>query len=333
LKALCAVVILLSAFFATSAMAQLPGDFNCNGQVNGVDLTFWVNYLNYIHFPSEDSSTCTWRNGDFNGDGLSCTCADGYQLYAYIRGDFRWMPDNPPLTPELDSIIIGSVSARPGDRISVPLSIYIAEPMTSFEIQVRFDPEYFSMPWMWTRHIDGGGLRAHVRHNSFIMFYRSSQNLPPGRYHLADIELSVSPRVPLDTTITIDPVSGWYFPSGFVNYSYPFYFIQPILKNGEVRVGTSDIDEIDLPVEMGLRNYPNPFNPSTVIFFSLPESDHARLTIYDILGNLVTRLIDRVLPSGKYSVAWDATSFPSGAYFYRLETSAGTQNGKMTLLK
>lgn len=88
------------------------------------------------------------------------------------------------------------------------------------------------------------------------------------------------------------------------------------------------------PTEYALsQNYPNPFNPQTSIEFTLPAPGHARLTVYDLLGRNLMTLIDEYLDAGKNSVTFDATMFPSGLYFYRLEAGRFTECRKMILNK
>ena len=85
------------------------------------------------------------------------------------------------------------------------------------------------------------------------------------------------------------------------------------------------------------QNYPNPFNPTTKIKFDIPPSRGARgvtkLTIYDILGREVEVLLNQELNPGTYSVTWDASNFPSGVYFYRLETDGFSEAKKIVLIK
>ncbi len=81
------------------------------------------------------------------------------------------------------------------------------------------------------------------------------------------------------------------------------------------------------------QNYPNPFNPNTRIDYTLPESKPVRLVIYDVLGSEVTRLIDEVQSAGYKSVTFDASSLPSGVYFYQLQAGNFSQVNKMLLLK
>ncbi len=81
------------------------------------------------------------------------------------------------------------------------------------------------------------------------------------------------------------------------------------------------------------QNYPNPFNPTTTISFELPREGHSQLQIYDVRGQLVATLIDRVLAPGEHSVQWDAHNMSSGVYFYELETPGFKETRKMVLLK
>lgn len=88
------------------------------------------------------------------------------------------------------------------------------------------------------------------------------------------------------------------------------------------------------PAEFKLyANYPNPFNPVTNIRFNLPQTSHANLTIYDILGNEVATLINEELKVGSYLVGWNASNHSSGVYFYKLETEEYMGTKMMVLLK
>ena len=82
------------------------------------------------------------------------------------------------------------------------------------------------------------------------------------------------------------------------------------------------------------QNYPNPFNPSTVIEFSLPEDvSNVQLTIYDILGQRITQLVNTSLKAGKYSYQWNAGTVATGMYIYELRTDKFVSVKKMMFLK
>ncbi len=80
-------------------------------------------------------------------------------------------------------------------------------------------------------------------------------------------------------------------------------------------------------------NFPNPFNPTTQIGFSLAEAGRVRLTVYDVLGREVAVLLDDNRPAGRFQVSFDASGFNSGMYLYRLQSGNQVRTGKMTLLK
>ncbi len=89
-----------------------------------------------------------------------------------------------------------------------------------------------------------------------------------------------------------------------------------------------------VPISFALyQNYPNPFNPTTIIRYDLPEDARVRLTLYDILGREVARLIDGVLPAGYHRAEVNASKISSGVYFYRLEASATSGRSSFNSLK
>ena len=88
------------------------------------------------------------------------------------------------------------------------------------------------------------------------------------------------------------------------------------------------------PGEFSLRaNYPNPFNPTTTIQFSLSRKEHVTLRVFDVLGREVATLLDDELPEGSHVVVFDAKNLSSGIYFYRLTAGQSSQIRKALLLK
>jgi IgGFc binding protein len=81
------------------------------------------------------------------------------------------------------------------------------------------------------------------------------------------------------------------------------------------------------------QNKPNPFNPTTDITFSLGLDGPTRMTVYDALGRKVATLVDQYMQPGTYAVTWDASTHPSGLYYYRLESGAWTRSSMMILRK
>lgn len=81
------------------------------------------------------------------------------------------------------------------------------------------------------------------------------------------------------------------------------------------------------------QNYPNPFNPMTKLKFQLPKPGFVKLIVYDMLGREVAVLVNEQLNPGTFEVDWNALNYPSGVYFYKLETEGFTETKKMILTK
>jgi hypothetical protein len=87
-----------------------------------------------------------------------------------------------------------------------------------------------------------------------------------------------------------------------------------------------------------VKNYPNPFNPETIILYTLPAGSEVRLVIYNVLGQHVRELVNAFQPSGQYGVRWSGRdelgrNVSSGVYFYRLHAGKNVVLRKMLLLK
>lgn len=81
------------------------------------------------------------------------------------------------------------------------------------------------------------------------------------------------------------------------------------------------------------KNYPNPFNPETKITYVLKSSTSVKITVYDRLGREVVVLVDESQAEGEHSVSFNASSLPSGVYFYRIKTPEAVEVKKMVFTK
>ena len=99
-----------------------------------------------------------------------------------------------------------------------------------------------------------------------------------------------------------------------------------------------DSSLVPAPDKVCLSNYPNPFNPATNITYSLPKEGKVSLSIFNMKGQLVNKLMDGFQPEGHYSISWNGKDknnkqVATGVYYYRLEACGKTINRKMILLK
>ncbi len=95
-----------------------------------------------------------------------------------------------------------------------------------------------------------------------------------------------------------------------------------------------DNDATLLPQEFTLyQNYPNPFNPSTMIRYDIPVQGNVNISVFDVLGREVTRLVNGIQQAGEHWVTWNAEGVPSGVYFYRVTTNNFTETKKLLLMR
>jgi hypothetical protein len=142
-----------------------------------------------------------------------------------------------------------------------------------------------------------------------------------------------------------EPVAVEYIGNDFksVTISFPLYYMdQADAKELMEFILTNKFDEVmpvvneesKIPDEYNLeQNFPNPFNPSTTIRYSLPEDSYVTLRIYNLLGEEVSTLINTQQKAGRYEINFDASQLASGVYIYRLEAANYTASKKLMLMK
>ena len=112
-----------------------------------------------------------------------------------------------------------------------------------------------------------------------------------------------------------------------------------LLPQCDSNVAIENQEDLPPPILMTeFKSFPNPFNPSTLINFSIENQSKVNLTIYDMLGKKVTVLLDRYLPTGQYGENWNGKNdsgkiMPAGVYFARLDTGNRVESIKLTLIK
>lgn len=114
--------------------------------------------------------------------------------------------------------------------------------------------------------------------------------------------------------------------------------LSPEFQGGSVAL-ESRTPAAALPTEFGLsQNVPNPFNPSTIVEYALPKDAQVNLSVYNVLGQHVTTLVNEMQRAGRQTVTWDGTdasgvSVASGVYFYKIRAGDYSNTKKMLLLK
>lgn len=145
----------------------------------------------------------------------------------------------------------------------------------------------------------------------------------------------------ITNTVTTATSYIWYKQGGQVpllrlTYSgaLNLYFVYGSKSNNTTTGINERQNDRNVPTKFSLsQNFPNPFNPSTVINWKLTVGGFVTLKVYDVLGKEIVTLVNNELEAGSYSVNFDASHLSSGVYFYTLKVGSFIQTNKMLLMK
>ena len=145
---------------------------------------------------------------------------------------------------------------------------------------------------------------------------------------------TVNPNQTVNVIVHIDPTgmsTGDYSSTLEVTYNSTG---SPSTVRIDLYIGEAADDPNWIPTEFAYRqNYPNPFNAQTALRFDVPQQSRVRITLYNIMGQEVARLVDQAYAPGRYRVLYDASALPSGMYLVRMSAANYSKIGKMMLLK
>jgi photosystem II stability/assembly factor-like uncharacterized protein len=126
----------------------------------------------------------------------------------------------------------------------------------------------------------------------------------------------------LESVFFVDDIIGWA-----VGWNGT---ILKTVTGGVTFVGTEETNPSNFYLD---QNYPNPFNPTTKIYYQIPELSFVTLKVYDVLGSEIATLVNEEKPAGTYEISWNGSNYPSGIYFYKIETDGFNETKKMVLIK
>ncbi|UCE65775.1 MAG: T9SS type A sorting domain-containing protein [Candidatus Zixiibacteriota bacterium] len=315
------IAIVGIVFFAVPAVAQLSGDLNCNGFIDVEDIVHAINLVNICEI---SHSECSWRNGDIDGDGRSMTIGDLlFMPFLILPGP---LPPDYSRHPDLDTIMVESAIANPGETIALPLWVKTVDTLVAFQFLLEVDQDYLEFDTviiyndfpLVQRNCD-----VNIYCNAIGDFPLATILLLPGNHHIADIILNVNPDINQpDTTglyFSSVPLQALY--SGFANSD----FFLPVMIDAEIQIlpltGVESEEEI-IPSEFEISVYPNPFNNALNISMF---SDHpTEISVYDIMGRPVKTF---AINAGNSLVKWDAADdkgrfVSAGIYFIGVNESS-----------
>lgn len=219
------------------------------------------------------------------------------------------------------------LSFEAGMTVEVPIVLNTTKPLAGIQISLKYDAEIFTPGEPLTTERTRGMSIAHnvSEDKVLILLYDvSGKTISSGNGSVLTIPFAISPHAQGRSEIVFQEV---------ILADEHANAVPAEVKSSPVTI------ERALPTDYALvQNYPNPFNPETVIEFQLPEESHVTLTIYNVLGQEIRRLVDDRKSGGYYKVIWDGTNefgkdVSTGIYFFRLQAGDFQSVRKMMMLK
>jgi len=252
---------------------------------------------------------------------------------------------------EIDSLSLPTIYAAPGDTAEVALylsnqsftvgalsaKILLADSTQAWFVDVQRGAAVDNFA-LFIAPFTEGSLRLNALAN--WPNYDLVPPLPLGRHEIAVLKVAVDNTVEIGARfiISFDRSSEFL---NMISDSSGYMTAEPYTVDGVIIIDPYNDMGIDQPVPVDFildGNYPNPFNASTNIGFSIKQPGHVLLEVYDILGKRVAVLFDSYVSSGTYNVVWNGVSdnnrpLSSGVYFYRLTSEGISLTKKMSLVK
>ena len=229
------------------------------------------------------------------------------------------------------TVSLGDVRIDPDGRQLVPVVLGGGSVMSGVQMTFAYDPSLMTIGELVTTEA-GGGLvwQHHARDGVYTLV---GYGLQPASGLTADsrpsfyLPVSITGQDAERSLLTLTDVK-------LVDRTA--HYLEVHLEGVTATVNR----EMALPAAFSLSEAaPNPFNPSTSIAYEVPEQTHITLTVYNLLGQEVVRLVDQVQAAGRYEAVWNGTNIrgagvSSGIYLYRITSGSGyTETKRMTLLK
>ncbi len=156
----------------------------------------------------------------------------------------------------------------------------------------------------------------------FVNLVREEISIPVNSFTYTPLVTNISASVKIKN---LTPRAGAFASLGHI-FDYTKLAPENLKQPEELKVITK-VERLDV------QNYPNPFNPITNFEVKVAEDGFVSLKVFDVLGREVAVLFNEEKPAGIYKISFNASSFPSGVYFYRLESKNRFLTKKMLLLK
>ena len=370
-KLLFPVLVATPLIFAPSSKAQAQFQINPYAQPNDTTMVYHgscdVDSNNVRNWNDHTLITQGIQNmqSDVDGDGVYSTSQDAELFSRYLNTDtllpqINWAWPNMTLEQRMDWFLktgtLDSTRIKHPDWDCAPLATNVAIAFHGFpELE---DPAV-------AQHFSQYDLQNNGKFNLPVYYVTVAKTDGSGWAHAVCAVLIGNNPLNFHDWCIFEPrfankinIWDWNLPGNSrVNINYNFFeedggistptFVQFQLNNGvpeltdyysglilerpEVKI-VSDLENIASNFKLN-QNYPNPFNLITTIRYAIPEKSYVTLTIYNVAGQVVDILVNKKVEPGYYTVQWDASTFSTGVYLYRITAGNFSQVKKCILLK
>ncbi len=320
----------------TTISPTAPTNFAADG-----DLSDWSGIPSFRIYPSDGSGTIV-NNTVIDGD------ADlSVDAYVAIDNDFLYF------AYKITDDIIASDTTKSSWLIDSPdlfIGLYNSHGASHIGLERGSEPDYHFRFNSNQAIIDNLGGKV-ILHSGDANYYWHTNLLQTGyvvegKYSLDSLAAAgnderftpvVGQRIPIDFEIADADATGER--EGILTYSINnqdhSYLDVSLWSHTWIGDQMTDVDDSPAIVNKYVlsQNYPNPFNPSTLINYSLKNSGKVTLSVFNILGQKVATLVNKVQNAGQYKISFDASQLSSGVYIYRVQSGSFIQSKKMVLLK
>lgn len=248
-----------------------------------------------------------------------------YNFAEYIGlSYFRYLYVNPPAYGSSSEYF--AISAIIDSTYINPLVLKIDSLYPVIDRPINTIPFVLNIPFhvSYSQLVSSFNLDLEVERDS-VAVYSNNYNISVTNPHIQIYppDLEIGDIIKLKATITdtsiynnidVYPDSGWI----------SFRILGPVSVNDQRLIN------FQFKLE---QNFPNPFNPISIITYEIPEKTPVTLKVFDILGNEIAVMVDEVKSAGRYKIKFDGQKLSSGVYIYQLKTNSRIQTRKMILTK
>lgn len=303
--------------------------------INNPKLTFWTKYdiesnwdYGQVRVSTNNGSTWIPLEGQYTEPGVGSFQPNGEPVYDGIQAN--WVREDISLSAYANSSILIQFRLRSDGVIhkdgwyvdDIAIYYYGIVPVELVSFSGSFSGNNVVLNWITASELNNRGFEIERLQNYKITGLQDWRNIGFVEGNGTTTEVSTYTFTD-DLTQSLSQNNNLRYRLKQIDLDGTFSY------SNEIEVDVIGLNDYSL-----LQNFPNPFNPKTVIGYQLPVTGSSILKVYDVLGNQIATLVNEVKVAGSYEVEFDASTLPSGVYYYRLQAGEDfVQTRKMLLLK